>query len=416
MIAKIADKSRIVITGIGLSAPNGNTLAEFRHNLLAGKSGIGKIETHYMGEVIAGACDFDLLKYQSKKELRRGTRAGSFAVYCSHEAVADAKLDLDSLDKSRIGIYVGITEHGNVQTENEIYNLKQFDYDLNIWSHHQNPKTVANEPAGEVTMNMGITGPHYTLGGACAAGNIGLIHGAQMLFLDEVDLALAGGVSEVIHGFGIFLSFKNERALASHPDPTKASRPFDRDRNGVVVSEGGCMCVLERLSDALERGAEIYGEIAGYAINSDAFDWVLPNPQRQAECMKLALKRAGISPSDIDIINTHATATPEGDKVECKAIRLVFGDNSNTYINNTKSYIGHTMGAAGALELVGNIPSFEDHIVHQTINIDNLDPECAFKNLVINQPQKVDKVDYILNNSFGMLGLNSVLIVKRFAQ
>jgi 3-oxoacyl-[acyl-carrier-protein] synthase II len=416
MIAKIADKSRIVITGIGLSAPNGNNLTEFRQNLLAGKSGIGKIETHYMGEVIAGACDFDLLKYQSKKELRRGTRAGSFAVYCSHEAVADAKLDLDSLDKSRIGVYVGITEHGNVQTENEIYNLKHFDYDLTIWSHHQNPKTVANEPAGEVTMNMRITGPHYTLGGACAAGNIGLIHGAQMILLDEVDLALAGGVSEVIHGFGIFLSFKNERALASHPDPTKASRPFDRDRNGVVVSEGGCMCVLERLSNALERGAKIYGEIAGYAINSDALDWVLPNPQRQAECIKLALKRAGISPGDIDIINTHATATPEGDKAECQAIRLVFGDNSNTYINNTKSYIGHTMGAAGALELVGNLPSFEDHIVHQTINIDNLDPECAFKNLVINQPQKVDKVDYILNNSFGMLGLNSVLIVKRFAQ
>ena len=416
MIAKIADKSRIVITGIGLSAPNGNNLTEFRQNLLAGKSGIGKIETHYMGEVIAGACDFDLLKYQGKKELRRGTRAGSFAVYCSHEAVADAQLDLDSLDKSRIGVYVGITEHGNVQTENEIYNLKKFDYNLNIWSHHQNPKTVANEPAGEVTLNMGITGPHYTLGGACAAGSIGIIHGAQMLLLDEVDFALAGGVSEVIHGFGIFLSFKNERALASHPDPTKASRPFDRDRNGVVVSEGGCMCVLERLSDALERGAKIYCEIAGYAINSDAFDWVLPNPQRQAECMKLALKRAGISPSDIDIINTHATATPEGDKAEYQAIRLVFEDNSNTHINNTKSYIGHTMGAAGALELVGNIPSFEDHIVHQTINIDNLDPECAFKNLVINQPRKVDKVDYILNNSFGMLGLNSALIVKRFAQ
>jgi 3-oxoacyl-[acyl-carrier-protein] synthase II len=416
MVTKISDKKRIVITGIGLSAPNGNGLAEFRRNLLAGKSGIGKIETHYMGEVIAGACDFDLLKYQSKKELRRGTRAGSFAVYCSHEAVADAKLDLDSIDKSRIGVYIGITEHGNVQTENEIYNLKQFHYDLNTWSHHQNPKTVANEPAGEVTMNMGITGPHYTLGGACAAGNLGLIHSVQMIRLGEVDLALAGGVSEVIHGFGIFLSFKNEHALASHPDPTKASRPFDRDRNGVVVSEGGCMCVLERLSDALERDARIYGEIAGYAINSDAFDWVLPNPQMQAECMKLALKKAGISSSDIDIINTHATATPEGDKAECQAIRLVFGNNSNTYINNTKSYIGHTMGAAGALELAGNIPSFEDNIVHQTINIDNLDPDCAFKNLVINQPKKVDKVDYILNNSFGMLGLNSVIIVKRFAQ
>ena len=176
------------------------------------------------------------------------------------------------------------------------------------------------------------------------------------------------------------------------------------------------MCVLEKLSDALERGARIYGEIVGYAINSDASDYVLPNPQMQAECMNLALKKAGISASDIDIINTHATATPEGDKVECQAIRQVFGDNSNTYINNTKSYIGHSMGAAGALELVGNLPSFEDHIVHQTINVDNLDPECALKNLVINEPKKVDKVDYILNNSFGMLGLNSDLVVRRFAE
>lgn len=416
MVAKMNNETRVVITGIGLSAPNGNSLAEFRQNLLAGKSGIGKIETHYMGEVIAGACDFDLLKYQSKKELRRGTRAGSFAVYSSHEAVADAKLDLESADKSRIGVYIGITEHGNVQTENEIYNLKQFDYDLDTWSHHQNPKTVANEPAGEVTINMGITGPHYTLGGACAAGSLGLIHGVQMLRLGEVDLALAGGVSEVIHGFGIFLSFKNERALASHPDPKKASRPFDSGRNGVVVSEGGCVCVLEKLSDALGRGARIYGEIVGYAINSDAFDYVLPNPQRQAECMNLALNKAGISASDIDIINTHATATPEGDKAECQAIREVLKGNSNAYINNTKSYIGHTMGAAGALELVGNLPSFEDHIVHQTINVDNLDPECALKNLVINEPREVDKVDYILNNSFGMVGINSVIIVKRFVQ
>ena len=416
MVAKMNNETRVVITGIGLSAPNGNSLAEFRQNLLAGKSGIGKIETHYMGEVIAGACDFDLLKYQSKKELRRGTRAGSFAVYCSHEAVADAKLDLESADKSRIGVYIRITAHGNVQPANEIYNFKQFDYDLDTWSHHQNPKTVANEPAGEVTINMGITGPHYTLGGACAAGSLGLIHGVQMLRLGEVDLALAGGVSEVIHGFGIFLSFKNEHALASHPDPTKASRPFDSGRNGVVVSEGGCVCVLEKLSDALGRGARIYGEIVGYAINSDASDYVLPNPQRQAECMNLALNKAGISASDIDIINTHATATPEGDKAECQAIREVLKGNSNAYINNTKSYIGHTMGAAGALELVGNLPSFEDHIVHQTINIDNLDPECALKNLVINEPREVDKVDYILNNSFGMVGINCVIIVKRFVQ
>ena len=414
--AKMNDETRIVITGIGLTAPNGNTLAEFRQNLLAGKSGVGKIETHYMGEVIAGICNFDPLKYQKKKEVRRGTRAGSIAIYCANEAIADSKLALSSVDKSRIGIYIGVTEHGNVETEHEVYNIKQYDYNVDLWSHHHNPRTVANNPAGEITLNMGITGPHYTLGAACAAGSIGIIQGLQMLLLGEVDLALAGGVSETPNTFGVFAAFKNEGALASHPDPQKACRPFDKNRNGIVVSEGGCICVLEKLSAALERGARIYGEVVGYAINSDASDFILPNPQRQAECMRLALKKAGISSGDIDILNSHATGTREGDKAECQAIREVFGNNPNTYINNTKSFIGHTMGAAGALELIGNLPSFEDHIVHHTINVDNLDPECALLNLVINEPRKVDKVDYILNNSFGMLGINSALIVRRFAE
>jgi 3-oxoacyl-[acyl-carrier-protein] synthase II len=183
-----------------------------------------------------------------------------------------------------------------------------------------------------------------------------------------------------------------------------------------VISEGGCLCVLERLNDAIARGARIYGEIIGYSINSDAFDYILPHPQRQVECMNLALNKAGITANEIDIINTHATATPEGDKAECQAIRELVGNNSHTYINNTKSYIGHTMGAAGTLELVGNLPSFDDYTVHPTINVDNLDPDCALLNLVINEPRKVDKIDYILNNSFGMLGINSALIVKRYAE
>ncbi len=409
-----SDKNRIVITGVGLTAPNGNNLAEFRQNLLAGKSGVGTIETHYMGEVIAGTVDYDPLKYQKKKEVRRGTRAGSISVYCAHEAMADSGQDIESIDRSRVGIFLGITEHGNVETEHEVYNLKQYDYNVDFWSHHHNPRTVANSPAGEVTINMGITGPHYTLGAACAAGNLGIIQGLQMLLLDQVDLALAGGISETPHTFGVFAAFKNEGALASHPDPTKASRPFDKARNGIVISEGGCVCVLERLGDALKRDARIYGEIVGYASNSDALDFILPNGERQAQCINLALKKAGLSAKDLDIINTHATSTPLGDPQECQAIREVLGDNSKACVNNTKSFIGHCMGAAGALELAGNLPSFEDNIVHQTINVDDLDPECGFLNIVINEPRKVDKVDYILNNSFGMLGINSVLIVKRF--
>lgn len=404
--------TRIVITGIGLTAPNGNSLAEYRQNLLAGQANIQNIDMRYMGSVHAGVCDFDARKYQSRKEIRNGTRAGSIAIYCAREAFADAGLALDEIDRSRIGVYLGTTEHGNVETENEIYNISQFDYDTKFWTHHHNPRTVANNPAGEVTMNLGITGPHYTIGAACAAGNAGLIQGAQMLMLGECDRAVTGGVSESIHTFGIFAGFKNQGALAHHADPNAASRPFDQARNGIVVSEGGCIYILERLEDARARGAQPIAELIGWAINSDATDAVLPNPVRQAECIRLALQRASLQPSDIDIVSTHATATPQGDIQEIKALQAVFGDCMGLHINNTKSYIGHAMGAAGALELAGNIPSLKDKMVHPTINVDQLDPECSLPQLVLNQPKKAERVDTILNNSFGMLGINSVLIVR----
>lgn len=355
-------------------------------------------------------------KYQSRKELRVGTRAGSIAIYCAREAIADSGLDFDAIDKSRIGVYVGTTEHGNVETENEVYNISKFDYDTRYWTHHHNPRTVANNPAGEITINMGITGPHYTIGAACAAGNAGLVQAVQMLRLGEVDCALAGGVSESVQTFGIFAGFKSQGALAEHSDPTQASRPFDKTRNGIVVSEGGAIYTLERLEDAEARGAHILGEIIGYCINSDASDYVLPNPIRQAECMRSAIAQAGLRASDIDIVNTHATSTPQGDIQECKAIAEVFADCPSTYVNNTKSFIGHAMGAAGALELAGNLPAFEDQIVHPTINVDELDPECELPNLVVNQPRKVDAVELILNNSFGMLGINSALIVRKYSK
>jgi 3-oxoacyl-[acyl-carrier-protein] synthase II len=408
-------QSRIVITGVGLTSPNGNTLEEYRKNLLAGVAGVQIIDMRYMGKVPAGVCNFDPKKYQTRKELRVGTRAGSIAVYAAHEAINDSSLDFENFDKSRIGVYVGTTEHGNVETENEVYNISKFDYDTRFWTHHHNPRTVANNPAGEITINMGITGPHYTIGAACAAGNAGLIQALQMLRLGEVDVALAGGVSESIQSFGIFAGFKSQGALGTHEtDPNKTSRPFDKTRNGIVVSEGGAIYVLERLEDAQARGANIIAEIVGYRINSDAGDYVLPDPVRQAECMHAALKVAGMEPGDVDIVNTHATSTPMGDIQECKAIREVFADCPTTYINNTKSFIGHAMGAAGALELAGNLPSFKDNIIHPTINIEDLDPECALPNLVINEPLKVDAVKVILNNSFGMLGINSALIVRKF--
>ena len=414
MIAPRPDHQRIVITGVGLTAPNGNELRTFRQSLLAGRSGVTRFETRYLGSTLAGVCHFDELRYQSRKEVRRGTRAGSIAVYCANEAIRDGGLDWPNADKSAVGIYIGVTEHGNVETENEIHQLKEFGYDTQFWSHHHNPRTVANNPAGEVSLNLGVTGPHYTLGAACAAGNAGLIQGVQMLRLGECDLAICGGVSESIHTFGIFASFNSQGALARHAEPAKASRPFDLDRNGIVVAEGGCLFILQRLDDARARNATIYGEIVGYGMNSDAHDFVLPHADRQAECMDLALRRAGLAPAEIDIVSTHATGTASGDVQECLALRQVFGENGHTAFNNTKSFIGHAMGAAGALELAGNLPAFEDRMCHATINLDRVDPDCALVGLVANEPRELPAVEAILNNSFGMLGINSVVIVKKF--
>lgn len=408
------DSSRIVITGIGLTAPNGNNLSEFRSSLLECRSGVRHYEIRYMGPQVAGMCEFDEFKYQSKKLRRRGTRAGSISIYCANEAVADAGLEWSTIEKDRVGVYLGITEHGNVETEEEIYQMHQNSLDWKLWSPHHNPRTVANSPAGEVTLNLNITGPHYTLGSACAGGNVGVIQGVQQLLLGEVDMALAGGISESSQTFGIFAAFAAQGALARHTDPSKASRPLDKNRNGIAISEGGCIYVLERLSDAKKRGAKIYAEIAGYAINSDATDFVNPNSDRQVECMKKALKKAGINASDIDIVNMHATGTGTGDINETQAVRRAFEESTKTFVNFTKGHIGHCMGAAGALELAGNIPSFMDGMIHPGMNCDELDSECQINNLVINKPIKVENIKYILNNSFGMLGINSALIVKKY--
>ena len=405
---------RVVITGVGLTAPNANNLQEFRTKVVNGISEIQEIDLRYFGKAPAGVCNFPETLYRKKKDNKKGTRAGCIAVYCANEAIKDASLNLSIYDSARVGVYLGLTEHGTVETENEVYNISQYDYNVDYWTHHHNPRTVLNNPAGEITMNLGIQGPHYVIGAACAAGNASLIQAVQMLRLGEIDMALAGGISESVGSFGIFASFKAQNALGQADDPKLATRPFDNNRNGIVISEGGCMYTIELLDKALERGAHIYGEIVGYAMNSDAKDYVLPYAPRQAECMNLALKRAGMKADEIDLINTHATGTKQGDIEECKAIREVFGNCSSTYVNNTKSIIGHAMGAAGVLELAGNLPSFDDNIIHPTINIEDLDSECALNNLVINKAITVESVNSILNNSFGMVGINSTVIVKKY--
>ena len=409
------DCDRIVITGIGLSSPNGNNLAEFREALLTGKSGLSIRDVPHYGPKPAGVCDFDEFRYQKKKARKRGTRVGAFGVYCAHEALNDAGIDLEQEDKSAIGIYVGITEHGNVETEAELFdwgfkNERNWDF----WSHHHNPRTVANAPAGEISLNLGITGPAYTIGAACAAGNMGIIHAMQMIRAGEVTFALGGGLAESVRCSGIFAAFNSQGALGHHEDVTLASRPLDKNRNGIAVSEGGCLYVLETLERAKARGVKkIYGEVISHHVNSDATDFVLPNQERQTECIQKALSKAGLRPQDIDIVSMHATGTSQGDIQECKAIKNVFGDSPTTHINATKGFIGHCMGAAGSLELAGNLPAFDDGYVHPCKNITEIDPDCAMDNLVISKPLKKE-VNIILNNSFGMLGINSTVIIKKY--
>jgi 3-oxoacyl-[acyl-carrier-protein] synthase II len=409
-------KTRVVITGVGLTAPNGNDLAAFRKALLEGKSGVRTIEHRYVGKVAAGLCDFDETRYQSRKARMRGTRAGSIAIYCAHEALKSAGLDPAKIDLERTGVSVGITEHGTVETDHEIHELiGPYKGDVSLWSQNHNPRSIANAPAGEVTLNLRITGPHCTIGGACAAGNLGLIHGVQLIRLGEVDRAIAGGVSESARTFSIFAAFRSQHALAEGADASTVSRPLDRDRKGIVVSEGGCLFVLESLESALKRGARIFGEVVGYHVNSDATDFVLPNAERQAQCMRRALEAAGMKPEDVDVISLHATGTQSGDVIECDAVRAGFGADSKVTLNCTKGLTGHTMGAAGALELAGNLPGFGDGLVHPCGNLDNPDEKCRFPGLVIGKPAALQHRT-ILNNSFGMLGINSVVVVRKYEE
>jgi len=404
---------RIVITGIGLITPIGNNLPQIRKSLIDKCSGVTSLEVKRIGKQFAGCCDYDRYQHQTKKQVRVGTQAGNMATHCSMDAILSSKLTKESLPSDRTGVFVGFTEHGSNQSSDAIEVVNDNDGDFRFWSHHQNAKIISNNPSGEVAITLGLKGPHFCIGGACAASNISMIQAINALKLGDIDLAIAGGVSEAPRGFGTFMSFKSQNALAQHDDPARASRPFDKDRNGIIISEGGAMYTIERLTSAIKRKANILCESVGYSITSDGSGYVHPEVDGQVRCMTGALTKAGLEPEQINILNTHATSTPAGDIVEAASINNIF--NSKTHVNNTKSFVGHTMGAAGGIELAGNIPSFADNLIHPTINIDNLDPECDIPGLVINDALQVSQpVQYIMSNSFGMLGTNTSIIVKRY--
>lgn len=321
------DNQRIVITGIGLTAPNGNSLGEFRTSLLAGRSGVAPYEIRYVGSTLAGVCNFDELRYQKKKDLRRGTRAGSVGIYCASEAIADSGLDWPNVDKSMVGIYVGVTEHGNVETENEIYELRGFDYDTKFWSHHHNPRTVANNPAGEISLNLGITGPHYTVGAACAAGNAGIIQGAKCC-----DWASATSRSPAVFPkvSARSASLPASRAKGRWPRTTTRPRPRVRSTSSATASSfpKGAVCTCSSGSPTrsavrkdLRRSRRLRHEQRCQRLRAAQ----RPAPGRVRE----PGAQAGRPRTEqVDIVSTHATGTSSGDVQECAALRSILASRA----------------------------------------------------------------------------------------
>ena len=376
MSTSLPNNQRIVITGVGLDRAERQFAAGIPRKPAGRPQRRGSLRYSLFRAHDGRGLQFRRTAHQKRKDIRRGTRAAGIGIYYAHEAIADAGLDWPNVEKSRVGIYVGVTEHGNVETENEMFLIKGYDYDTQYWSHHHNPRTVANNPAGEISLNLGITGPHYTLGAACAAGNAGLIQGVQMLRLGDCDLALSGGVSESIRTFGIFASFNSQGALAKHEDPTKASRPFDLDRNGIVVAEGGCMYVLERISDAQARGANLRRN-RGLCDEQRRDRFCPARPRAPGRVHPAGVAAGRDAPDDVDIVSTHATGTTSGDIQECKALRQVLDGKRPHRVQQHEKLHRPRDGGGRRLELAGNLPAFDDGVCHPTINLDHLDPECA---------------------------------------
>ena len=405
--SQLPDDQRIVITGIGLTAPNGNDWGSFRDALLEKRSGVQPYEIRYFGSTLAGICDFETTRYQKKKEVRRGTRAGSVGVYAANEAISHAGIDWDNTDKSRVGIYIGVTEHGNVETENEIYVIKGFDYDTSCWSHHHNPRTVANNPAGENCAEHGhhrfrTTRSERRVRRAMRESSKAL----RCCGSTSGDVAIAGGTSESIHTFGIFASFNSQNALASHEDPQQASRPFDVDRNGIVVAEGGCLYILgaaERCQGAgrgdLWRTGRLRDE-----YRRDRLCASQPGSPSRMCSSRLEAGRPGSRP---DRHCQHARdrnlqwRRPRMRRAQSCVLGIArtFGSTTPRVTSAMR------WGRLAPSSWLENLKAFRDGVVHPTINVDRLDPECELPGLVLNEPQESARVDYILNNSFGMLGI-----------
>ena len=412
-------RNRVVVTGMGLVSPLGESVDEFWNGLISGRSGIGPLTlcdpAQFPCRIAGEVTDFDPQKYVDRKEARRMARFSQLAVAASGLALEDAGLDVSALDDERVGVVMGNGNGGFPTTELNAKLL--FDRGGMRVSPFFIPMILPNMAAANVSRLFGLKGYNSTIITACAAGTHAIGEGAEVIRRGAADAVLTGGCEAGISHLGLG-GFNVIKALTRQNDePERASRPFDANRDGFVPAEGAGMVVLEEMHHALDRGANIIAEVAGLGVSADAFHSVEPDEDGKgaARAIRWALEDSDMSPGDIDYINAHGTSTPKNDLVETLAIKLAFGEHAyDVPISSTKSMIGHALGASGALEGIAAILSIVNDEIHPTINLDTPDPDCDL-DYVPNQSRK-QPVNVAMSNSFGFGGQNSSLIFKGFEE
>ena len=412
---------RVVITGMGVVSPNGNTKEEFWKSLVAGKSGIRRLQSmdteKYDCKIGGEVVDFDPTKFfNNHKDARRADRYFQFAMAASKMAAKDAGLNPDSLDPHRVGVMVG-SGIGGLSTIEAQYEILLTKSPSRV-SPFLIPMMITNIASGMIAAEYGFMGPNMVIVTACATSNNNIGEAWRIIKFGDADAMICGGAEASIRPCGL-AGFANMKALSLRNDePERASRPWDKDRDGFVMGEGAGVVVIEELEHAKKRGATIYAELAGYGATADAYHLTSPHPEGlgAAKCMEMALRHAKLNTTDVQYINAHATSTPVGDLCELRAIKRVFGDYAKSgnglLVSGTKSMTGHLLGAAGGIELVACIQAIQDQIVPPTINVENLDPEVDV--YVVPNTARPAKVNAALSNSFGFGGHNAALLIKKF--
>ena len=411
------DNRRVVVTGLGSVSPLGNNARDTWEGMVEGRSGIARITlfdpSDFKTQIAAEVKDFNPRDYMDGKLARRVDRFTQFAIAASREAVEDASLDLEHEDIYRVGVLMG-TGVGGIGTL-----LKQQGVLEKRGPRKVSPFLITamtpDAASGQVAIELGVRGPNYAVVSACATGSGTIGEAFEIIRRDDADVMITGGTEAAIlpitiAGFNVVggISTRND-------EPEKASRPFDLNRDGFILGEGAAVLVLEELEHALARGARIYAEVIGYGVSADAYHMIAPEPEGAGAiaAMKMALRKAGVEPEDVDYINAHGTSTPLNDKTETAAIKKVFGEHAyKLMVSSTKSVTGHMLGAAGAIEGLACVMALYEGVVPPTMNYETPDPECDL-DYVPNKARKAP-IKIALSNSFGLGGHDSTVVFRKW--